>query len=266
MTERAGQDLTVLVRHRRAQFQVGDCLAELALQGAQDATGHQQPGPFRRRPGEPEQDLGQPVLPLPQQAGDLPVGAQVGGQPGRFPGAAGLPAVRRRGGQHGLHRPAGTRHARLPVGVARRNQRCRARRVADLRGTAAGRRGLRHPLVIRYVLEVCESVEEASSEPSAWRNCSPRARMPPGSWRPACAGRCMPPVSMRVSGPCTPPSTGPPKAWRATTCRIAPGNIPWITFSPAASRFSSARRSDFPEHLPQHGIFRHRPSIRRSRR
>ena len=37
------------------------------------------------------------------------------------------------------------------------------------------------------------------------------------SWRPACARRCTPPASTRASGPCTPRSTGPPKAARATT-------------------------------------------------
>ncbi|HEX3192528.1 MAG TPA: hypothetical protein VHS30_22375 [Streptosporangiaceae bacterium] len=106
VTERAGQDLTVLVRHRRAQFQVGDRLAELTLQGAQDAAGHQQPGPFRRRPGEPEQDLGQPVLPLPQQAGDLPVSAQVGSQPDRFRGTAGpVEGVAEGGAQVGMLAP-----------------------------------------------------------------------------------------------------------------------------------------------------------------
>ena len=121
MTEGTGHDLTVLLRHRDAQLQVGDGVAELTLQGAQDAAGHQQPGPFRRGPGEPEQDLGQPVFSLPQQAGDLPVGAQVGGQPGRFPGRAGpsqgiaqgSPQVRMLGAQ-----PAVARQLVVVLGVA----------------------------------------------------------------------------------------------------------------------------------------------------
>ena len=57
----------------------------------------------------------------------------------------GLPAVRRGGGQDGVCRPRGARHARLPLGTAGRDQRRRAGRVAGLRGTATGGRGLRDP-------------------------------------------------------------------------------------------------------------------------
>ena len=53
--------------------------------------------------------------------------------------------------------------------------------------------------------------------------------------------RCTPPASTRASGPCTPPSTGPPTAWRAITGRAGPGTSRWTRSTQAASRSPWAR-------------------------
>ena len=73
----------------------------------------------------------------------------------------GIPALRRRRGEDGVHRTSGARHGRLPLGLLDG--------VNDaglaISLTFGGRRevggGFGIPIVVRYVLEVCRTVDEA---------------------------------------------------------------------------------------------------------
>jgi hypothetical protein len=131
------------------------------------------------------------------------------------------------------------------------------------------------PLVIRYVLEVCGTVDEAvrvlrrvpvhmsynvtaidrngrwngrrtQRRSAAWsgkngsRSCWRTAPTRLASSRPACALRSTPPASTRASGRFTPLSTGPSTASRATTGHTAPGSTRWTKSNPRASICGSA--------------------------